>query len=330
VRFDASDTVPGPYSVLSVLVLLQLTSLPTYLTSCTRRRFPQGRQSAEHPQMVAHSALHDHGDSAEVQVPRAFGNLSSRTLSERVSQEIIKSIVRGDFTLTGSLPSDNELAKQFDVSRPVVREAVKAVAMLGLISRRQGRATRIAPESDWRQLAPELLIARTETGRTEIGSIDDILLELLELRRIIEVEASALAGGRATDEDIRAMRQHLEMMDASLNDPDAFTHHDLCFHNAVLTAAGNHLLPPLFQQLHPLLEFARRLSLVTRQGGLKTSQDGHRAVFDAVLAGDSELARKSMADHLSWTANLDFSERERRLEGTHRRHTQPRRGSARS
>jgi GntR family transcriptional repressor for pyruvate dehydrogenase complex len=239
----------------------------------------------------------------------AFGTLSSRTLSERVSQEIVKSIVRGDFVSGSVLPSEKELARQFDVSRPVVREAVATVAMLGLIERRQGRVAKIAPESDWRQLTPELLMARTE-----IGSIEDLLLELLELRRMVEVEASALAARRATEEDVRHMRRHLESMDASLEDLDAFTRADMDFHGAVLLAAGNHLLPPLFEQLRPVLEFARRLSARTRPGVLEMSQQGHRAVFEAVLAGDSESARKSMADHLSWTATLDFAEREQRLE----------------
>jgi DNA-binding FadR family transcriptional regulator len=230
-------------------------------------------------------------------------------LSEQVSQEIVKSIMRGDFASGSVLPSEKELARQFDVSRPVVREAVATVAMLGLIDRRQGRVTKVAPESDWRQLTPELLMARTE-----IGSIEDLLLELLELRRMVEVEASALAARRATGEDVHHMRRHLELMDASLEDLDAFTRADMDFHGAVLLAAGNHLLPPLFEQLRPVLEFARRLSARTRPGVLEMSQRGHRAVFEAVLAGDSESARKSMADHLSWTANLDFAERERRLE----------------
>jgi DNA-binding FadR family transcriptional regulator len=235
--------------------------------------------------------------------------VSSVTLSEQVSRQIVMSVLRGDLATGSLLPPEKELARRFDVSRPVVREAVKAVAMLGLVHRRQGRGTRIAPRDEWRQLAPELLMARTE-----LGAVEDVLLELLELRRMVEVEAAALAARRASDEDIAEMRQHLEAMEARLDDPDAFTRSDLAFHQAVLSATGNTLLPPLFEQLRPLLAFARRFSAATRLDGPSRSQGGHRAIFEAIRDRDAEGARRAMMDHLSWTANVDFAERERRLE----------------
>lgn len=238
-----------------------------------------------------------------------FSLVYSQTLSQQVSREIVKSILRGDFKTGDLLPSEKELARQFDASRPVVREALQTVAMLGLLKRRQGRGTRVAPDDDWRHLAPELLLARTE-----VGSVEDLLLELLELRRMVEVEAAAMAASRATEEDIEEMRRHLDHMDASRTDLDMFTKHDVAFHNALLKATGNHLLLPLFEQLRPLLEFARRLSARTRPDGRTESQRGHRAIFNAICVRNSDLAREAMADHLSWTANLDFAQRDLRLE----------------
>jgi DNA-binding FadR family transcriptional regulator len=123
----------------------------------------------------------------------AFGSISSQTLATQVSRRLMLSILRGDLEAGSPLPSEKELARQFDVSRPVVREAVKEVEMLGLVQRRQGRLTRIAPSEEWRHLSPELL-----TARTEAGAVEDLLLELLELRRMVELEAAALAARRAT------------------------------------------------------------------------------------------------------------------------------------
>ena len=243
-----------------------------------------------------------------------FAWISSQTLAQQVSREIVKSILRGDFQTGSQLPAEKDLARQFDVSRPVVREAVQAVAMLGLVQRRQGRGTRVAPSNEWRHLAPELLLARTEVGSTE-----DLLLELLELRRMVEVEAAALAAARATDDDIAEMRRYLEAMDARHEDRNQFTKDDVSFHNAILKATGNHLLLPLFEQLRPLLEFARGISARTRPGVLAESQRGHRAVFEAIVAGDAGLGRKAMEDHLSWTANLDFAQRDLRIERLRRR-----------
>lgn len=238
-----------------------------------------------------------------------FSSVSSSTLAEQVSHEIVKSILRGDFGAGSRLPSEKELSRQFDVSRPVIREAVQAVAMLGLVERRQGRGTRIAPRDGWRHLSPELLHARTQ-----VGAVEDVLLELLELRRMVEVEAARLAARRATDKDLAAMLAHLDQMDINLADPEIFTKHDVGFHGAMLRASGNNLLPPLFEQLRPLLEFARTLSARTRPGGPTESQRGHREVFEHIAAGHPDEAAQAMANHLSWTANLDFREREERLE----------------
>jgi DNA-binding FadR family transcriptional regulator len=242
-------------------------------------------------------------------VNRAFGSISTQTLATQLSRRLMLSILRGDLEAGSPLPSEKELARQFDVSRPVVREAVKEVEMLGLVQRRQGRLTRIAPSEEWRHLSPELL-----TARTEAGAVEDLLLELLELRRMVELEAAALAARRATDDDLQAMLGYLRMMDAELDDFATFAQHDIAFHDAILTATGNNLLGPLYKQLRPLIEFGRRISAQVRKGGRAESQRGHRAVYEAILAQDPVKAREAMNDHLSWTGTLELAERERKLD----------------
>jgi DNA-binding FadR family transcriptional regulator len=239
---------------------------------------------------------------------RPFGSVEAQTLAAQVSRRLVVSILRGDFEAGSQLPSENELARQFNVSRPVVREAVKEVEMLGLVRRRQGRLTQIAPSDEWRHLAPELLSARTE-----VGAVEDLMLELLELRRMVELEAAALAARRRTDEDIEAMNQWLGRMDTDLSDAGHFAHNDIGFHDAVLTATRNNLLQPLYRQLRPLLELGREISAqVTADVRLK-SQRGHQAIFRAIVDGDSDRARAAMNEHLSWTGSLQLAEREDRL-----------------
>jgi DNA-binding FadR family transcriptional regulator len=242
-----------------------------------------------------------------------FGSISSQTLATQLSRRLMINILRGDLEAGSPLPSEKELARQFDVSRPVVREAVKEVEMLGLVQRRQGRLTRIAPTEDWRHLAPELLTARTESG-----AVEDLLLELLELRRMVELEAAALAARRATDDDLQTMLRYLKLMDAELNDFALFAQHDIAFHDAILTATRNNLLSPLYKQLRPLIEFGRRISAQVRKGGRAESQRGHRAVYEAILAQDPIRARAAMNHHLSWTGTLELAERDRRLDRSRR------------
>ena len=239
---------------------------------------------------------------------RRFDQVSSQTLSRQISRRLLLTILRGDIEPGGSLPSEDELASQFDVSRPVIREAVRELAVLGMIQSRQGRATRVTPRDSWNHFAPELLAAREE-----LGAVDDVLLELLELRRLVEVEAAALAATRATDEDVAVMADTLARMDEQLDDTDAFTESDIAFHQAMLGATRNHLLTHLIGLIAPLLRFGRKASVERRPRGAAESQAGHRDILAAVRGRDPEAARAAMRQHLSWMANLDIADRERLL-----------------
>jgi DNA-binding FadR family transcriptional regulator len=242
-------------------------------------------------------------------LPQArFRAVATETLATQVGRQLIVGILRGDFAPGDEMPSEDRLAREFGVSRPVVREAVKHLSALGLVESRQGRQTRVAPYEAWNHFAPEILSARRE-----VGAVEDVLLELLELRRIIEVEAAALAATRATPDDLVAMEAALLDLDGSLEDAWRFTQGDIAFHDTILRATRNHLVPRLFDVLRPLLEFGREISVSTRPLGPRVSQEGHRAVFEAIRAGSAADARRMMEEHLSWTADLDFSERQVRL-----------------
>lgn len=242
-------------------------------------------------------------EPSEPQPLRRFDSLTSQTLSKRISRELLTSILRGEIASGQALPSEDDLASQFDVSRPVVREAVKELAVLGLVESRQGRSTRVTQQDDWNHFAPELL-----TARSEVGAVDDFLLELLELRRLIETGAAGLAAAHASEDDIEKMTVQYKQMEASLHDLERFTDADIAFHAALLAATGNHLLTRLIEMIGPVLRFGRMISLERRADGPTDSQQGHRRVLDAVRGGKPEEAREAMRSHLSWTANLTLDE----------------------
>jgi len=234
---------------------------------------------------------------------RRFDSLTSQTLSKRISRALLTSILRGEIPSGDALPSEDDLASQFDVSRPVVREAVKELAVLGLVESRQGRSTRVTSPDDWNHFAPDLLAARSA-----VGVVDDFLLELLELRRLIETGASGLAAARATEDDIARMAAFYDRMEASIGDIERFTDSDIAFHAVVLGATGNHLLTRLIEMIGPVLRFGRMMSLERRPEGPTESQRGHLRILEAIRAGDPELARDAMREHLSWTADLTLGE----------------------
>ncbi len=97
-------------------------------------------------------------------VGRRSRSIGSDTLSRRLSRELIADIVRGDSKPGQELPSEDQLAEDFGVSRPVVREAVKHLAVLGLVQSRQGRQTRVAPYEAWNHFAPQILAVRREVA----------------------------------------------------------------------------------------------------------------------------------------------------------------------
>jgi DNA-binding FadR family transcriptional regulator len=231
-----------------------------------------------------------------------------RTLTQRMSREIAKGILSGGFTTGNRLPSEAELTRLYDVSRPVVREAVKQLAALGLVRTHQGRGTTVAPPADWQEFSPELLAVRIE-----LGDIDDLLLELLEIRRMVETEAAGLAAQRATAADLAVIGGNLAQMDERLDDLELFTKGDVAFHQAILEATRNRLVGTFFGPFQELFREARTLSLRTRPGGARESQRGHRAIFNAIRQEAPAAARRAMAEHLSWTANLELGDLERRL-----------------
>jgi DNA-binding FadR family transcriptional regulator len=233
-----------------------------------------------------------------------FASIARTPLSRRVSGELVRSILRRDLAPGDALPSEDTLAGQFDVSRSVIRETVKELVVLGLVESRQGRATRVTPPETWNHFSPEILAARGE-----IGAVDEVLLELLELRGLLETEAAALAAVRANESDIVRLQEHLAAMETTMAEPDDFVEGDIAFHRTILVATGNLLFTQLIDHMTPLLRFGRRMSLERRANGPADSQKGHRAIFEAIQSGDAAAARTAMREHLSWTADLEITQR---------------------
>lgn len=231
-----------------------------------------------------------------------FSSVTAETLSRRITRELIASIINGHYGPGDLLPTEDVLCQQLGVSRSVVREATKAVTILGMVRSRQGRGTEILPYENWNEFAPEVIEARTE-----LQTVDEFLVHLLELRRIIEVEAAGLAAGRAMAGDLSTMETLLDSMGDVGDDVSAFARMDVGFHDAILAATGNRPLRSLLRSIEPALLTARTVSLTSRRAGVKRSTREHRAIFEAIRARSASRARQAMSTHLSWTANLSLA-----------------------
>ena len=227
-----------------------------------------------------------------------FASVTAETLSRRITRELIASIIQGHYGPGDLLPTEEELCQQLGVSRSVVREATKAVTILGMVRSRQGRGTEVLPDENWNEFAPEVIEARSD-----LQTVDEFLVHLLELRRIIEVEAAGLAARRADAEAIATMASLIAAMEDA-DDVEAFARLDVRFHDLILAATSNRPLRSLLRMIEPALLAARTVSLTTRRAGLKRSAKEHRMIADAIRERSATRARRAMTTHLSWTANL--------------------------
>jgi DNA-binding FadR family transcriptional regulator len=232
-----------------------------------------------------------------------FGAVTSRTLSQRITKEIITSILQGHYSPGELLPTEEELSRQMGVSRSVVREAAKAVSMLGMIEPRQGRGTIVLPAGGWNEFAPEILEARRD-----LNLMDEFLLDLLEVRRIIEVEAAGLAARIASEEDLHRIEGRLKEMEDLGDDAERFARADVEFHDGILVATGNRPLRQLLRSIEPALLAARKLSLTSGADRLARSVREHRTIYQAIAARSPQRAKRAMAAHLSWTADLSLDD----------------------
>jgi GntR family transcriptional repressor for pyruvate dehydrogenase complex len=198
----------------------------------------------------------------------------------------------GELRPGDKLPPERELAEQFGVSRTAVREAVKALHEKGLIEVQPGKGTFIsnitASTSEVMRDSLELIV--------NVGLVNG-LVDLVQVRTLLEPGIAALAAEMATAEDIQAMQQAVDTMDTALDNADVYVEADLEFHRALAKASQNSLITILLDSIVDLLrEQRKRIFLV--EGGPERGQNHHKRILEAVATHNPVAAREAMAVHL--------------------------------
>lgn len=212
---------------------------------------------------------------------------------------LIADIVTGRVGPGDRLPREQDLAEQFDVSRGVTRECIRAMEERGLISVKHGRGATVNEPEHWDMFDPDVLALLLE-GPGGAG----VLTEYLECRRILEVGAAALAAERATDATLRKMADALARMEEATTLPPSkaaekrFHEADLAFHQALISSTGNRALGRLVKTIHAAL-LAARYPLARPQYRTERALPEHQRIMDAVRHGDVEEARAAMEAHLA-------------------------------
>ncbi len=182
-------------------------------------------------------------------------------LTDQAIAKIKDLIMSGEFAADSKLPKEQELAQRLGLSRNSLREAVRALTLIGVLEPRVGDGTYVT------SLEPELLL----TGMGFVSDLltGDTLLELHQVRRILEPVATGMAATRLTEEDFAALELCLERMDAA-ETTQAFIAADEEFHRIIITASRQ--LDPRLADPEPLRRDAQSPVLAV----------GHRAGRDRV------------------------------------------------
>lgn len=219
---------------------------------------------------------------------KIFQSVHRQNLSEQVVHQIGLSIMRSDFKPGDALLSEPELSLQFNVSRPVMREALKMLSAKGLIESRPRTGTRVRPRAEWNILDPDVIGWRYEIGPDRI-----FLEELCEIRLMFEPMAARMAAGRATQDESQLIEACYQRMEEAVASPDAYIPADLAFHAAICAAAHNEMLQKITATLTASLQMSR---VVTSRvpGANQAAMPLHRLVAQAICRGDEQAAEEAM------------------------------------
>jgi DNA-binding FadR family transcriptional regulator len=211
-------------------------------------------------------------------------------LTDEAIDKIKGMITSGELGPGDRLPKEADLAERLGLSRNSLREAVKALSMIRVLDVRQGDGTYVT------SLAPDLLL--DALSFVVDFHRDDTVLQFLEVRRILEPAATALATERMTAEDISALQAVLDQLGA---DPtiEALVANDLQFHRQIAAGSGNAVLCSLIDGLSGPTTRARIWRGLTQQGAAERTREQHQAIVDAITARQPDLARSWATIHVA-------------------------------
>ena len=209
------------------------------------------------------------------------------SLVDQVAGRMESLIDAGEWPVGERIPTEMELADQFEVSRNTLREAIRALVHAGLLQTRQGSGTYVCSSS-----VLEAAI-RKRVGRADV-------LDTLEVRHALEREAALLAAVRRNADNLEELRSALDDCRAAIKagDGQAYLTADLALHRAVVRASHNAVLIDLYGHLTDPLESSMRKILDASAGG-SDAIHSHEALVEAIADQDPERATEAVHTYIA-------------------------------
>lgn len=222
-----------------------------------------------------------------------FSTIDQKPLSERIVERMLGLISERKLKPGDRLPPETELAAMLNVSRPSLREALRALSVMKVVEIRQGSGTYVT------SLQPELLVEHLDF----VFSLDvSTFLQLLQARSVIEPGISEIAASHITDEEIAGLEALVTQSEHSRDDPHAFMMADAELHRLIANASRNPILIRFMESIGRL-GLASRRRTTQLPGVVDQVLDDHRAIIQALKARDPLAAREAMRRHLETIQN---------------------------
>lgn len=245
------------------------------------------------------------------------GSIRPAKLANAVAEHLERLILEGALRPGEKLLPERDLAEKLNVSRPSLREALDKLSDRGLVRSERGGGTYVA---DLMASAFTMPLARL------LSSYPEAAYDYLDFRCVVEGEAAKLAALRSTQLDRDMLVQKFALIEAAhqQDDPSDEADADADFHLAIYEMAHNVVLLHIMRGFSSMLRndvFYNRNRLYSRKGVRELLLQQHRAVFDAVMAGDPDAAEAAAARHIRYTraALQEIEAADQRLEASLRR-----------
>jgi GntR family transcriptional repressor for pyruvate dehydrogenase complex len=211
-------------------------------------------------------------------------------VATQVARKLVEYLLSGAVEPGTRMPSERQLAEAFGVGRSAMREAIKALSLIGLVEVRQGDGTYLRKADS--ALLPEVIEWGLLLGERRT-------MDLVEARQEIEIILAGLAARRRTERDIEDLTVLLGRMERAAS--TAFVEADVQFHMRLAEASGNLVLRDIHASVQALLR-AWIARVLASPESRHPSYLEHVPILEAVIAGDPEAAQRAMASHMSSAA----------------------------
>ncbi|WP_409432028.1 FadR/GntR family transcriptional regulator [Litorimonas sp. RW-G-Af-16] len=220
--------------------------------------------------------------------------MKTQRLYKSVADALLKVIESGQYAVGERLPAERDLAAEFNVSRPTIREAVIALEIAGRVEVRKGSG---------------VYVINTDSSKSRSLDLDVGPFELTEARMLIEGEAAGLAATMISDEEIEELSAIIHLMQKENDAEIGGEHADRNFHLLIARATRNSAIVSIIEDLWSLREkseLTRNMYKTVRMTGVQPSIDEHWAIYNALKDGDAVAARTAMRTHLSRVIDTMF------------------------